>query len=381
MAQKSTDNDTPEGKHNNKLASILRASVLLVFGCLLSLLLLEGGLRLWFGLFGDERQRMAYIYDASTIIERNNRFVGRPYVNFALASNYPGHNSRGYRGPELQTPKPAATYRIFALGGSTTYGESLQADEAYPAQLQGRLRLEYDLPHIEVVNAGVPQYATPDTLANFVYRVLDDAPDMIVVYHAVNDVVTRLVDPAHYTALNTQRGIWDADALQVSGSALVRVINLQVFNAPHPADLNNILLDTSAAQRCSDPVYCPALEMTPQEVLDANPPLYFERNLRNLVALAQANDVDVVFSTWAYYPQPVNGGVYMTYEHIQNGVAQHNAIIRRLADEYAIPLIDLARTMPEGATYWLDGLHMTPQGTREQAGQYAAFLVDNGLLP
>lgn len=362
-------------------SALMKNGALILLGVLLPLLLLEGGIRLWFGLFGSDYERMAYIYSADEIIARNNRFIGRPYINFGLAPQHPDHNSRGYRGGELRTPKPDGSYRIFALGGSTTYGESIAANEAYPAQLQRVLRNAYGYAQVEVINAGVPQYSSYDTLANFAYRVLDDEPDMILVYHAVNDVVTRLADPAAYNGLNTQRGIWDQDRVQVSPSALVRFVNLNLLGGTHPADLNTILLDTSATTRCSDPVFCASLGLTPQEVLDANPPIYFERNLRNLVALARANGVEVVFSTWAYYPEPINNSLYMTYPHMQNGVAQHNAITRALAAELEIPLIDLARDLPENPEYWIDGLHLTPAGAAEQATHYADFLHTNDLLP
>ena len=121
--------------------------------------------------------------------------------------------------------------------------------------------------------------------------------------------------------------------------------------------------------------------MTPQQLLDANPPIYFERNLRNLITLAQANDVQVVLSTWAYFPDAVNNFEYMTRPHMQSGVAEHNEIIRRIAAELDLPLIDLAETMPVDDTLWQDGLHMTPAGTLEQATQYAAFLAENNLIP
>jgi lysophospholipase L1-like esterase len=141
------------------------------------------------------------------------------------------------------------------------------------------------------------------------------------------------------------------------------------------------LLNVSDVQTCRDAEFCQNLNLTPQQVLEANPPLYFERNLRNLVAVARANDVGVVFSTWAYFPEPSNGSLYMTYPHMQFGVAQHNTMTRQLAADLAVPLIDLVETMPYNADFWQDGLHMTAAGALEQAEQYAAFLIDHGLIP
>ena len=123
--------------------------------------------------------------------------------------------------------------------------------------------------------------------------------------------------------------------------------------------------------------------MTPQEVLDANPPLYFERNLRNLVLIAADAEVEVMFSSWAYFPDPIAGRIdpFVTYPHIQQAVAEHNTIIRQLAEGLDLPYYDLMDNMPYNIDFWKDGLHMTPTGTYEQASEYAAFLIANDLIP
>jgi hypothetical protein len=122
--------------------------------------------------------------------------------------------------------------------------------------------------------------------------------------------------------------------------------------------------------------------MTPQEVLAANPPIYFERNLRNIAAIAQANNVTPVFSTWAYWASPLDDTTnVMSRDYYQQGVAEHNVIIRALGSELEIPVIDLARELPLNRDYWLDTMHMSETGTTEQAHLYAAYLVENNLLP
>ena len=72
---------------------------------------------------------------------------------------------------------------------------------------------------------------------------------------------------------------------------------------------------------------------------------------------------------------------FMTYPYIQQAVAEHNAIIQRLAEENDLPYYDLMGDFAHDIGYWLDGLHMTPTGTHEQAEQYAAFLIENNLIP
>lgn len=344
-------------------------------------LFLEVFLRVWFVSAGSEADRINYIYNAETILGTSNRFRGEPYVNFGLSPNHHEHSSRGYRHDELITPKPEGQFRIFAIGGSTTYGVSLNIGDDYPAQLQAILRAN-GYSNVEVVNAGVPQYATYENLINFQLKILDDAPDMLITYEGINDVVTRLVDPKAYVGNNPMRGIWNAEGLYaLPPSTVARFVGMNLGLLRRPAILDSVLAPTSTVERCGHPTFCANLGLTPLEVLEANPPRYFERNMRHLLLLAQAHNVQVVLSTWAYYPLPSNGNLYMTYPHMQLGADQHNDITRALALEFNAPLIDFAKSVPDDPDLWLDGLHLTAKGAREQAEQYAQFLLENDLLP
>jgi lysophospholipase L1-like esterase len=369
----------PRLQHLN-LKPIIAPLTQIIVRFLVLFFIVEGGMRLWFTFLGSPADKANYLYPIDDILNLYNRFNGQPYVNFGLSPNHPDHNSRGYRGGEIITPKPDGIFRIFAIGGSTTYGVSLKNNETYPALLQQILH-ERGYSNVEVVNGGVPQYATYDNLVNFELRLLDDQPDMIITYEGINDVVTRLVDPSRYNGLNPMRGIWNTSTIQQSPFVAVRFFSQRLGFTTPISSLDSALFNVGDVLRCTDPQFCQALNLSPQQVLEANPPTYFERNLRNIIAIAQANDVQVVFSTWAYFPEPSNGSLYMTYPHMQYGVAQHNDITRQLAQELDIPVIDLAQSMPYGAQYWQDGLHLTAEGTLAQATQYADFLINNNLLP
>lgn len=360
---------------------IFRMAAVLVLLVMLPFAVLEIGLRLYLTVFGTEQERIIYLYPVEDILSRLTRVAGKPYINFGLNPAHPDHNSRGYRSRELPTPKPEGEFRIFAVGGSTTYGVGLAPDDAYPAQLERILHEKYGYTHVRVVNAGVMLYATYDNLANLIYKILDDEPDMLLTYEGVNDVVTRLVDPAHYNGLNEARGIWMPQVFDFSPFVVIRFLQIRLGLAPNPALLESALVNVSDVKTCTETTVCNNIGLTPQQVLEANPPVYFERNLRNMAVLARANGIDVVFSTWAYFPEPSNGSLYMTYPHMQFGVAQHNDITRRLAADLDIPLIDLEADMPYNPDFWQDGLHMTSAGALEQAERYAAFLVEHELLP
>ena len=367
-------------------SALIRNFSAIAVGVAITLLMLEILLRVYFGFFGTEIQRVSYVYSIAKILEVSNRYEGLPYVNYGLSTNHREHNSRGYRGAEFNIPKDDATYRIFTLGGSTTYGEGILPEQAYPALLQEILHEEYGYTHVEVVNAGVNAYSSFDSLANLTYHVLDDEPDMLIIYHGVNDVRARLVDPQYYSGANLQRGYWNPRILEqsLSPSVLLRFIRVQLGISFNPAKFENMLGADGILPRCGFfEVTCPAVDNRPAaDILAENPPEYFERNLLNIEAIASANNVGVMYSTWLYYPGELDLPNPMTLEHMQNAVDEQNALIRDTGSEMNIPVIDFASTdtlnSPE---YWIDGMHMTAPGAILQAEFYAAYLIENELLP
>ena len=96
-------------------------------------------------------------------------------------------NVRGYRGRVVGRKGPGEV-RVFAIGGSTTYGYTVNRDETYPAQLETLLNLRLNQkPPVSVVNLGhlsdssvcyEPTYRD--------YRYLN--ADVIILYEGYNDV-------------------------------------------------------------------------------------------------------------------------------------------------------------------------------------------------
>lgn len=81
---------------------------------------------------------------------------------------------------EFQPKKPENTIRIFALGGSTTYG-TCEDKETYPYYLQEILNNNY-----EVINVGFPLGKMVNTYGRF-KEILQYQPDIIIIYAAWND--------------------------------------------------------------------------------------------------------------------------------------------------------------------------------------------------
>jgi lysophospholipase L1-like esterase len=341
--------------------------------------LLELGARAYFNTVGTTREKVMYLYSAEEIRNLPSMEIALPYVNYIPAPNYEGNNRLGYRGPEVEIPKPDGVFRIAALGGSTTYGSATRAEDSYPAFLQQILREEYGYENVEVVNAGMIGYTTWDNLANYIFRVIELQPDLLIFYEGFNDVQPRTVDPECYRGLNPIRGLNPMRSLyqQVnlgpgSFSTLYRLLAIRFGWMQDPSTLT--------ARFEGNPGGCPAPVFVPARVAE-NPPVYFERNLRSLIAVAHSNHTEVMFSTWTYRPTAGNESVPMEW---RPAIEEHNNILRRLAAEFDLPLYDLAATdFAETLAYWAgeDPVHMSPVGTHEQASRYAAYLDEQGIIP
>jgi lysophospholipase L1-like esterase len=88
------------------------------------------------------------------------------------------------------------TYRIVALGESTTFGMTMAPeDKPWPELLEQmiRERLKTTRP-VEVINAGVPSYSLSDNLPRLPREIRPLRPDMIISYHGCNGF--SLINPA-----------------------------------------------------------------------------------------------------------------------------------------------------------------------------------------
>ncbi len=101
-------------------------------------------------------------------------------------------NSLGFRGPEFHPGKPKGTFRIFCLGGSSTFGYRNSDGGTYPVQLEKILRQTSGDAGIEVINAGFPYYNSASVFALLREEVSRYDPDLITLYSAFNDAAWPL---------------------------------------------------------------------------------------------------------------------------------------------------------------------------------------------
>lgn len=364
----------------------------------LAAVLLEVGARLWVTrVAGDE----AFLrYASLDQLQGREGLVGQlsphRYVGYVPTPGWEKglnrHNALGFRGPEIEREKPPGEFRIACLGGSTTYTSSVEnALGTYPACLELRLH-ELGHEHVRVINAGCPGWTSWESLIGFELRVLDLAPDLVIVYHGVNDVHPRLVWPPEAYKGDNSGYLRPVDPLFLAGvlehSTLARIFLVRSGRIEPHASLDRTIKGYAATyhgdkffrQRLDGTYPQYVFERTPAaEMLRVNRPVYFERNLTNLAAAARAHGCATVFATFANlddFDEPRSSSP----EYLA-AYAETNALVLELGRRLDVPVFDFAAAFPRERRYFADGRHLTAEGALLKGRLFADFLVERGLVP
>jgi len=101
-------------------------------------------------------------------------------------------NNEGFRSPDFSLKKPENTYRIFTVGGSTTFSGGVMDNQTWPfylQQLYDKTNLGFK---VEVINTGWPKYWSVIESNLIKDRLVNFDPDLFVVYDGWNEVLNRI---------------------------------------------------------------------------------------------------------------------------------------------------------------------------------------------
>ncbi len=269
---------------------------------------------------------------------------------------------------DVLTEKPSHLYRINCLGASTT-GNYISRDGknfSYPLELEALLTQRYET-EVEVNNFGLGGYNSADILIRFLLEVVDTCPDMIIIYHGHNDIKSYLTpnfkaDYSH-SRINLGENYWKFEI----GEKLP-LLNFHFFNFLlerwFPVGLRNSLLDFVSKGNID-------LNIDPKQGL-----AIYKRNLEYLIGICKLRNIEVVLSTYAHflYDDIKESQLHKKYGEI---ISEENKIIKDLAYQYKIPVVDNANLIPQEEKYFLDSIHFTPEGMQLLAKNFADSLKIN----
>jgi len=274
-----------------------------------------------------------------------------------------------------QTAPPGERpFRVFCVGGSTTEFRDSRG-RGWPDRVQTLLQGAVPGRPMEVYNLGRQWYTSQHLLINYAANLRSLKPDVLVVMEAVNDLLHN-ADFCYYSF-----GPFREDYGH--------------FQGPVYRLIRRPTLEDAVLRVLRSMWYYPS-----RAVVDASsfPGLVpFERNLRSLIDLARADGVRVVLMT-----QPSLFKETMSTEedaalimiHVEavgptkqwsaatgrRGMERYNDVIRRVAIEQGVTLIDLDTAIPKSLEYFQDDVHYKDPGFDFVASTVAMHLRASGLL-
>ena len=138
------------------------------------------------------------IYETNRVFENTDQKIIQQLCNNEYNLDYTNEvavpkssdiqvNEFGFRGPEITKEKPANTYRIFTIGGSSMYSMNSLDDETISYHLQKKFD-QYELGvKIEVINAGVNGAWSGTEKEMIKNKLVEFKPDLLLVYDGWND--------------------------------------------------------------------------------------------------------------------------------------------------------------------------------------------------
>lgn len=329
---------------------------------------------------------------------QKHRTVPHPYLAYCLKPSWEtsdpskneqkSHNVFGIRGPEIAYEKAPGTFRVVCLGGSSTYGNSPSSDAAtWPARLEHHLREAHPEKSIEVINGGAPGWSTFESTVNLAFRMVDFEPDLVVVYHAINDMRCALYreptpDNSHW------RQTWPTFRPSPIEPILEKSICYLVWRKYFTRYLEERGDITYNAIKDPPPGntdwYAPdAAKISPVGFRN------FKRNLISITAIARAHGAKVLFGTQALdegdITSPKSGA------NQKRSMRLMTKILNEVAASQKVPIVDAERVLEEAARKQVEEkgeesiftweVHLTDEGADLLARTFADRIEAEGFIP
>ena len=372
--------------------------LLSIISIFITFVVLEVTMRFWISHLASERQFIKYasLKQLQKKPQIKPRYTPHRYLGHILTPNYTKgenkHNSLGYRSDEITLAKPKGQYRIICMGGSTTYTTGVENYRmSYPYLLEENLKAA-GYTNVQVINAGVGSWTSWESLINFETRILDLEPDMIIIYHSVNDILSRFVwPPETYQGDNSgaTRPVTMSMPSIFEYSTLLRYMMIRLgIIKPHSSI--DRLLNAPPATYYAAEFYNQKVKHTypegifntvsAKEMLAANRPKYFRRNIEHILLIANYRKIRTVLATFAYSPLFEDKSTVASEEYI-TAYAEMNDTIKSVAGEMGANLFDFASVFTTDKRYYTDGIHVNEDGARLKADLFAKYIIDSNLIP
>ncbi|WP_089721453.1 SGNH/GDSL hydrolase family protein [Candidatus Entotheonella palauensis] len=361
----------------SRLGNLLQNAAAFVIGCALAFLILETFLWIYHPfprrIKGDEI--VLPIHQKYVVVNQGFDKLDRNIIH--------RKNSLGFRGPE--PPENFQTYTTFiAVGGSTTECYYLSDGKDWPAQLQKRLRQQYQ--KIWINNAGLDGHSTfghTILLRDYLTKL---KPDYILFLVGANDI--GRTDLTHYDKKHIQYADagWKNNLIKQS----------EVLSLLYSMSKSFKALQKGLTHRFPNLLQMKHQQVDPSAIITAiqrhdvflN---HYEARLTQLMQMTiHAGIQPILITQPTLLGEGVDDLTGVNLETIQlkgrhgktywSVLQAYNRITRQVGEKLKIPVIPLGEQMPKSSRYFYDAIHFTNAGAELLGGMLANALQQQHIL-
>jgi len=287
-------------------------------------------------------------------------------------------NEFGFRGPSFSLQKPDGVFRIVILGGSAVFDANAPKGNDWPHLVQRLLEIK-GYSNIEVINAGVPGHATFDSLGRLYSQIWLFEPDIVLIYNAWNDFkYFRTLTPENPLISQFKPYNSKANPFTNYRGRLDRILSLSQFYVK----LRNryFAWKYNVGQEGKIP------EGEYQSSYSPYGPRQYKLNIELIVDTSRNIGAKPLLLTQATLVTPDNtedDRKKITYDYLLlshnalvNAFEESRQIIRLVAQEKEVELLDLARMLSGRSDLFKDHIHTTEKGSQEIAKAVARFVAN-----
>jgi lysophospholipase L1-like esterase len=295
--------------------------------------------------------------------------------------------------------KSAEEIRIATIGASTTANLNLSYEENWPGRLGSLLQEAYPQKKISIINAGVPGFHTAQSIGNLALRVMPFNPDIVIIYHAYNDLKTiraELKYSPDYSHIHDK-----PYGYHQQPGILKRCLNHSMFYvrlrnayAKYIRNRNAFHKKISKKKESTNQDQADSAQKQRIEKIPPSAVRTFEQHIRTLVAIAEAGGAKVILSSFATLHDP-----YLDYDHpavinslnnhqkaelsallhftpglelsgIFNGIIKFNDVLRLIAQDKKTGWVNSAADVAHGSEHFVDRVHFSKRGAAKMAQNF-----------
>jgi lysophospholipase L1-like esterase len=308
-------------------------------------------------------------------------------------------NSKGVRADELTADY---TYKILAVGASTTECLYLDQEEAWPHLLQKSLNESQSYYKVWVGNVGKSGLNARDHIVELQYLLKQYTDiDVIILLIGANDFLSRLGQDTSYNPDFLKNTSADNQLLQRvfsnagdESSRILSIVKAAIFPSRTVQDEAGKIYITWREHRRN----AAAIRQTLPDLTSALEE--YTRNINIIIDLAQGKSIRVIFMTqqvlWTpNIPEQLNsllwaGGIgnfqkergkeYYSVEALSTGMEMYNKSLIKACHTRHVECFDLASILPKDTTVFYDDVHFNENGAKKVAEALTRYLIQDNLL-